>query len=292
MNESGPLPKEMQKEAEEFRVPITGGPIPIQENEIQLDSEQAKILENLVDIGTPGQAYTTIRIDNKSTVHNIFKNGLIGIPEVKHEKWTGRQRRKYLQSLHENRQGTYESSTIWFNITGRTADFDQSSPKHKEIANSGYTEQWKDSFILLFSQKAFHEVAPAISQDEEALLFNKHFQYQANLQKANFARPGYINEQGQAIPNSIQGFTLNGRVAPRFFKGIMLNERSSNPSQQEQETQDKKLDYLVSQMEKCKRKLPVYDIEGNLIWPQQMSYEEVKQYVAEGDAKKQEREEP
>lgn len=34
--------------------------------------------------------------------------------------------------------------------------------------------------------------------------------------------------------------------------------------------------------------IPVYDKEGGLLWPQQMTYEEVKQFVAERDAKKKE----
>ena len=33
------------------------------------------------------------------------------------------------------------------------------------------------------------------------------------------------------------------------------------------------------------RIVPVYDTHGNLLWPKQMSYEEVKKYVAEREAK-------
>jgi hypothetical protein len=29
--------------------------------------------------------------------------------------------------------------------------------------------------------------------------------------------------------------------------------------------------------------LPIYDLVGNLLWPKQMSYEEVKKFVAERD---------
>lgn len=36
--------------------------------------------------------------------------------------------------------------------------------------------------------------------------------------------------------------------------------------------------------------LPVYDVHGNLLWPRQMSYEEVKQFVADRDFKKQQSE--
>lgn len=34
------------------------------------------------------------------------------------------------------------------------------------------------------------------------------------------------------------------------------------------------------------RLIPIYDIDGNLWWPRQMTYEEVKQFVAEREKKK------
>lgn len=41
-------------------------------------------------------------------------------------------------------------------------------------------------------------------------------------------------------------------------------------------------------LEKANRLIPVYDIHGNLWWPQKMSYEEVKKFVAERDKNKKE----
>ena len=37
--------------------------------------------------------------------------------------------------------------------------------------------------------------------------------------------------------------------------------------------------------------LPIYDVDGNLYWPKQMTYEEVKKFVAERDKDKKEEDE-
>ncbi|MDO8529475.1 MAG: hypothetical protein Q7S18_02295 [bacterium] len=48
---------------------------------------------------------------------------------------------------------------------------------------------------------------------------------------------------------------------------------------------------LNADKEKLERMIPIYDVRGNMWWPKQMSYEEVKKFAAERDKKKQKSEE-
>jgi len=49
------------------------------------------------------------------------------------------------------------------------------------------------------------------------------------------------------------------------------------------------LEAIIAQMEKSSCLLPVYDENGNLLWPRQISYEEVKQFVDARDVEKAEK---
>ena len=42
---------------------------------------------------------------------------------------------------------------------------------------------------------------------------------------------------------------------------------------------------MIGCKDKLDRLVPIYDKQGNLLWPKQMSYEEVKEFVAQCDAK-------
>ena len=84
------------------------------------------------------------------------------------------------------------------------------------------------------------------------------------------------------------GFSLSFRVAPRLFKGLVLRVEKAKA-----EEIMKKVDQIVASMREIDKEkeeliLPIYDEDGNLLWPKQMSYHEVKKFVAERAAKTQE----
>lgn len=112
----------------------------------------------------------------------------------------------------------------------------------------------------------------------------------------------FISEQGEIKANGEFGFTLFPRVSPKSFSGILvkntevINERnrwgsiSTREEWKEEETLNmaKRIALIMQKEYKDKPELllPVYDTRGNLLWPKKMSYEEVKQFVAQRDAKK------
>lgn len=92
---------------------------------------------------------------------------------------------------------------------------------------------------------------------------------------------GLIDKEGKPLSTTEYGFELFARVAPRYFRGLVLGNRYK----------DSDLKKIISQMEQVYqgRKnllLPIYDDNGNLLWPKKMSREEVKKFVAERNAKK------
>lgn len=74
---------------------------------------------------------------------------------------------------------------------------------------------------------------------------------------------------------------MSNRIAPRFFRGIVDGSLS---------------EYTLESMKKSfsnKKSgenlyIPIYDLDGSLLWPKKMSYERVKRFIAERDKKKQE----
>ncbi|HLC71612.1 MAG TPA: hypothetical protein VJI32_06375, partial [Candidatus Nanoarchaeia archaeon] len=95
------------------------------------------------------------------------------------------------------------------------------------------------------------------------------------------------SKDGKTTVDSEFGFVLGGRVAPRKFTGILLH-----PTKYGRHLKDYYLiDEWLRGIKEINDTLPVYDCFGNLLWPKEMSYEEVKQFVAEREAKKKETEE-
>ena len=95
------------------------------------------------------------------------------------------------------------------------------------------------------------------------------------------------------IADSENGFVASPRIAPRNFKGLVFRPtrgiiRGSYTGRVIKETDktvaDKKLRQIVQQIlstysQKPELIMPIYDIDGNLLWPNQMSYAEVLKLI-------------
>ena len=113
----------------------------------------------------------------------------------------------------------------------------------------------------------------------------------------NMANDTFRDDQGN--PVSEAGFILCHRVAPRLFSGIVLSPGKENPVKGEGAGRNfiEDTDYaphvqkIVDEMmeadkEKPELLVPIYDLYGNLLWPKQMPYEEVKKLVADREKEK------
>jgi len=87
----------------------------------------------------------------------------------------------------------------------------------------------------------------------------------------------FFTEDGFTRSTKDYGFVFNGRVAPRLIKGLVIEKETL-----------KMIEEKILEIYEDKQSLlmPIYDIDGNLLWPKKMSEEEVKKFVAEKDKKK------
>ena len=215
----------------------------------------------------------------------VLKNGILGGPlydklggKTFEEKWAYGTRRRRRQHA-------------WFNIVGR-------SPRKEKIPQSYW---WRgDQVGITFDTsnfkeekpggtgerkiKTFFSAEPDMWHDWDKFFGNLQLGDERIRQHKNFIdaqRSGLINKEGKPLPSTEFGFSLFSRVAPRFFRGLVLGYKYT----------DEDLKKVIDQLEQVYQEkedllFPIYSENGNLLWPQKMSYEEVKKFVVERDARK------
>lgn len=251
------------------------------------------IMDKVKDIDKKGIAYSSLSLGAyktetaKDRFLSALNNGLLGTTggTANREEWIKISKSK------PNRL------VVHFNITGRTLFRDKETrslikdrhdPSKTEIANNLWTKQ-SGAISLLFDISKFKEDEP---HDRSDFHTNKIHTYRAGRDtdydpkiKHALKNP----ETGKWDVDPQYGFILSPRVNSRFFQGIVLTRGK--------EKNDKylnKIEEIAEIMGDCYKEkqnmlLPIYDENGNLLWPKQMSYEEVKKFVAERDAKKKEK---
>jgi hypothetical protein len=251
-----------------------------------------KIMEKVQDINQEGTAYSVIGATRgpghadalnesvlKYDLPNVLKSGLLGQP-IPYEEgfsfeewWKHGTRERDNQVLHFNivgrsyervrMRGSYfwnpDSTGIIFDIS----QFQEQTPgwkRGRKIKNfcTGGPDMWRDW------QKYFGDLE----------LGDEHIKAHPKFLEA--LKSGVIDKEGRPLPHTEYGFTLFSRVAPRYFRGLVLGNKYTEDD----------LKQIINQMEQVYQGkenllLPIHDDKGNLLWPKQMSYEEVKKLVAE-----------
>lgn len=271
---------------------------PEQKTEIELSPEAIEaIMAKVQDIDSPGLAY---HLPNTGRLDSIFENGILGQEKDAKEKPTNR--RDWAKKVRKNKR-----EVVFFNITGRgDKELDELSYGAKssdtEIANSYYVRpnQNHNKYVILFNLSGFKEKEPNEDYRNERFQ-NKSREYRPDLLQSRHRIEGYEDwkdtgfdpEKADKIPfsriSTEYGYFLSYRVAQRYFEGIAIKPSGTEEEQVKNMIAESE---SVSKMmlEKYKGKenllIPIYDVHGNLLWPKQMNYEEVKKFVAERDAQK------
>jgi hypothetical protein len=185
---------------------------------------------------------------------------------------------------------SHDLTEVFFNIIGRIAW----QKTYYKVFDRAYDDY---EVSIIFDLKPY--------QDQSKVDFRKL--PDSDIQKRSF----YLNtmddnswsEKGESMAYCDMGFMLSPRVAPKLFCGVVLQRPGARPINSwkytadfasKKEIDDKFLERVqqIGKMQLVIDKnnqdllVPVYDTLGNLCWPKQMNYEEVKAYVAERDAKK------
>lgn len=314
--------EEMKSDAE--RAAEVQTTVPDRESaEFQLTPEiEAMVMEKVQDINRAGVASSSIgNVSSEflsSGLTRIFNEGLLGVDgsynPLTHPRNTGAG--QWSKSYRE-----HQSSLVYFNIMGRSVpttiankeglyfEIDKTADWSRHIYTS---RQAMDNFVLslIFNLKKFQEVAPVDMPERNLVPRNGYamdgFSYwrkvfgdlsPEQVRKAGLdpRRAGAIDIDGNPVTFGTDfGFVLNGRISPKIFEGLMITVPIPWDNEEPniyQTRVDRQIHELIKFQINNKKDnpmslLPIYEASGDLLWPKQMSYEEVKAFVVERDARK------
>ena len=271
-----------------------------------------KILDKVEDINQFEIAVHTVGVNNRREINlkDILKDGILGISTMhsyERLKTDFDQRKKWMIAMREK----HELPKVWFDVVG---------DHYGVIKNCHYIRfpsKKPLNLTIIFDLSKYHdpigardefltkleEIKEAGSLDPE-----KDFEKQntklgnympADEQGPNIRRGGmfaYAEERRSDKARGVgdTGRVLFGRIPPRYFRGIVfqyfMKKENSESYTDEEETdpgiiQEKVIEIakmmLLVDKNKPELLLPIYGTGGNLLWPKQMSYEEVQKHVAE-----------
>jgi hypothetical protein len=286
-----------------------------QSAEFQLTPEiEEKVMDKVQDINDYGVPLGKIDAfsDNYKSTHlrSILKYGLLGRVG---ERGQMHSFEKTIDKWAQDYRSA-KSSINHFNIMGRFSEgMEQDESGHfilKEGANwsnNPYMRAGLDyiSIGLIFDLQSCIEDAPIDWGEEKELPLGHYAMHGSRSWRQKLGNispkqaidtglvgeaPGYINKDGFPVNNDTNfGFVISKRIAPREFQGLVISASNRDEMRDliSSCTQEIVKIQTETNSEKVESLIPIYDTAGNLLWPQKMSYEEVKQFVAERDAKKQ-----
>lgn len=261
-------------------------------NELKLAPEiEALVMDKVQDIDKRGVAFTSLYFfrkygdkEYKERFASLLRDGLLGSGDFRGEKpyliedSVERRNLWHSQVKKVRETGNLLLSQVWFNIVGRMADV--RDEKQIDSSRPISTSYDKECVVLTFDISNLKELPSGTLHTPESFnLYLDELGIKTKVGGKTFAGNGGFEGYDYYAPYGVDssfGFETNFRVAPRRFNGLVVKNMS----------QAKLEDYISLMIKDGKTILPVYDMVGNLLWPKQMNYEEVKVFVAERDAKK------
>jgi len=229
-------------------------------------------------------------------IQKILSNGLIGVPTQDTIERKGASKdikEKYLESLKQHK---ISNQFVFSNIVGRSEQeedkisltkignscwlsisdfniavifdkdfFKEDEPKDKNLKRSFLHDKWKfnadDPDVIDTLEKA-KKLKPYIKYGDEMLKnYGKNAKYDGKGKA--------FDENGMPHPYEEFGFVFFPRVPKRTFQGLVVKiPKDELYNQRIQEVADAVLESNLQ--------IPIYDTDGNVLWPQKMSFEEVK----------------
>lgn len=243
-------------------------------SEAPLSPEQIeKIMEKVQDIDTEGIAYSVFypsegTDENPSILKNILEKGLLGRDPTRRGGIDDRvvNAKSWVADVKTKR------AVVHFNVVGRKIR-SQDHKYKREIAESYYMTAPRDQMVVLFDVGSFEEEKPNDIDIRRALetgFVPRHKTFQSNDTSDVYNE---LEVWGRPMPDTEYGFVLFHRVPPRLFRGLISRN-------------GKKVEETVKEMTEVYKDhpeslLPIYDIGGNLLWPEKMDYENIKKLVGE-----------
>ena len=244
------------------------------------------IMDKVQDIDKEGIGFWALRYylegfrKKEENLKSIFKNGIMGTYSNIYRRGSV-DSKEYGKLLKEKK--VYSN----FNIIGRINDHYQYIGRRK-ILNAEWTNFKNTGYILLINASKFEEIDNKGAEGRDKINWNR-------LKIRQFMANNPATRIGKKTDSEF-GFMLSGRVAPRYFTGLMINADNYGFAKENEEI-NKDLKLLTIKSVKCMKEtyqdkpnlfVPIYDHKGNLIWPKKMTYNQVKKFVAEKNMEKKE----
>ena len=299
--------EEMRKELEAFPYPEKS----TKTNEKELSPEIIeKIMGKVRDINEKGLAYSGVA---RSGVEPTF--GLQLPPQISDIE----QGSKTVQSILENGL----KGTLYFNINGRSKNIHEQEVNDFPVMGKEkpqvYYGRFSSGRINIMFDVSF------LLKEVDLDFYLKHAQNQRthSIAAPGLKRNQYMVTPSPEDPNVVidamksgqetesyapgTGFVTNSGIKAKYFLGIIIPAimRIATEKEKQQysvsymidhseDAEAKKQEYMVMAKKaildvyknKPEHIIPIYSAEGNLLWPKEMNYEEVKKFVERRDRDK------
>jgi hypothetical protein len=240
----------------------------------------------------------------KEEIQNDLEDGRIGLPSKRSKSFIlGGKKETYLGELKEQ---DFFDPLVYANIVGRAETYADVYGEDKkisptEIGNSWYMRERDFSVAVLFDKEFFEEVEPKERESGRSIFVDK-WTFNSDdrggktaIEEIKNKKPdvkigdeilknyGSNNSDGKApafdengMPKPYQewGFVFFPRIPKRAFKGLVVNLPKD-------EMYGQRIEEVADLVQESNLQIPIYDTDGNVVWPKKMSFEEVKKLTAE-----------
>jgi len=265
------------------------------EREIKLSAEQLElVLHKAEDINREGTAFTSI---THSTVSENPEQNLLTRFESVIQK--GVLNSNWLESLSNSDQQAISINEkrrgeIYFNILGKVVDPYKDYSVITKIGDCAYISNADEAIAIVFSLENYrselednHLLGKRELLNDPEMKNNgtyikpsgsRRYSYNGSLKSwlwrathRSYVRNVLPEKTGLDLPRADfeYGFALSHRIAPRLFRGFVIKTRSNDHKLLTDMVR------LIMNNSKPEDYVPIYDLDGNMIWPREISHNEI-----------------
>lgn len=274
-----------------------------------------KVMEKVQDILRDGVAYSSVEalpadldVNNKitpdryhrlkgywdkytnpyfETIRSVMRYGLLGanISERKQEKRLLGEERIKKWASEVKRRGKF----VHFNILGRIAE-QPPVAERKAIPltrSINHPEENFFEFAVIFDISSYAE-GESVAGFNDKVVTQRKTMHPVKAYFPGGELPREFDKQGRLVPYLDYGFITRDRISPRQFRGVILNTHLNIKEMNtilEKDVLRELVPRFIGNMTEAQKNptllVPIYDEQGNLLWPRKMSHIEVGELLAE-----------
>lgn len=260
-------------------------------------------MQKVQDIHRDGTAYhvITTEANNAQSLYRVLICGIIGfykVPDNRFDRYdpTARSFKKLITEWKHMVRENQMYSSIFFNIIGRrVSDLYTTNPKILTNEPTDICHLSSKLYIIIFdishlqdNSDSFYNVSQTLRKNcyrpWEFAYDDDYELYRKSNNDADYE--DHKNAKGQMVVSTADGFYTYPRIAPRKLRGIVIKNQPdkhgfSDFNLSEQSYNHRYLPFarrtysIMHRAYKNKPQLflPIYDVYGNLLWPQRIAYD-------------------